>query len=294
MPALVLAARPLAQIMQITYINTSNILGEDFIRTAKAKGLRRGTVISRHVYRNILIPVLTTLGTSLRFSLASLPVVESFFLWPGVGLSILQALDLNNAYLVTDLIVLLGLFFLLINYSLDFIYPLIDPRLRSIDDGIIDNSNANKKFFQSTREFFNGIWFDIKAWIDLKRKPAHLPVLLIPASMSDNLKPKEETISSKAWKADLKKTLVNFPLILGTLSVLAILILVVFGQKFSGANPYQTNGMMIIDGKIQTPPFKPSSLFPWGSDLVGRDIRALVLSGASQTISLALIATLPE
>ena len=201
-------------------------------------------------------------------------------------------MDLNNSYLVTDLIVLLGLFFLLINYSLDFVYPLIDPRLRSIDDGIIDNSKSDKKFFQSAREFFSGIWFDIKAWIDLKRKPAHLPDLLIPESMSDKFKSKEETISSKAWKADLKKTLVNFPLILGTLSVLAILILVVFGQKFSGANPYQTNGMMIIDGKIQTPPFKPSSLFPWGSDLVGRDIRALVLSGASQTISLALIATI--
>lgn len=292
MPALVLAARPLAQIMQITYINTINVLGEDFIRTAKSKGLRRRTIISRHVYRNILIPVLTTLGTSLRFFLASLPVVESFFLWPGIGLSILQALDLNNTYLVTDLIVLLGLFFLLINYSLDFIYPLIDPRLRSIDNGISDNSDANRKPFHSIKEFFNGIWFDIKAWIDLKRRPAHLPDLLIPSSLSKNIDAKTEVTLSKSWKADFKKTLTNFPLILGTLSVLAILILVVFGQQISGANPYQTNGMMIIDGKIQTPPFKPSSLFPWGSDLVGRDIRALVLSGASQTISLALIATI--
>lgn len=292
MPALVLAARPLAQIMQITYINTINILGEDFIRTAKAKGLHRRTIIIRHVYRNILIPVFTTLGTSLRFSLASLPVVESFFLWPGVGLSILQALDLNNTYLVTDLIVLLGLFFLLINYSLDFIYPVIDPRLRSIDNGIIENSNANKKLFQSTKEFFNGIWYDIKAWIELRRKPAHLPELLIPSSYSNNTIREKELISSKSWKADLKRTLLNFPLILGTLSVLSILILVVFGQQFSGVNPYQTNGMMIIEGEIQTPPFKPSSLFPWGSDLVGRDIRALVLSGAKQTISLALIATL--
>ncbi len=291
MPALVLAARPLAQIMQITYINTANALKEDFIRTATAKGLHRRTIISRHVYRNILIPVLTTLGTSLRFSLASLPVVESFFLWPGIGLSILQALDLNNSYLVTDLIVVLGLFFLLINYSLDFIYPIIDPRLRS-NNSDINDLKSEKSFLNSIREFFSGIWFDFKAWVNLRRRKKPGLELKVPINENFSSKSKNANIISNAWKSDLKKTLTNIPLIFGTLSVLALLALVIFGKYFSDANPFQTNGMMIIEGVIQTPPFKPSSLFPWGSDLVGRDIQALVLSGASQTITLAIIATI--
>ncbi len=92
MPALVLAARPLAQIAQVTYVSLSNVLGQDYIQTAQSKGLRQRVVIGRHALRNILVPILTTLGTSLRFSLASLPVVEFFFIWPGVGLTLLQAI----------------------------------------------------------------------------------------------------------------------------------------------------------------------------------------------------------
>ena len=93
MPALVLAMRPLAQIIQVTYVSMSNVLTEDYIRTAQAKGLADRVVIGRHALRNVLIPVLTTLGTSLRFSLASLPVVEAFFVWPGVGQALLQAIE---------------------------------------------------------------------------------------------------------------------------------------------------------------------------------------------------------
>ena len=88
-------------------------------------------VLNRHALRNVLIPVLTTLGTSLRFSLASLPVVEAFFNWPGVGLALLQAIESGLSPLVTDLIVSLGFLFLLINLALDVLYQVIDPRLRA-------------------------------------------------------------------------------------------------------------------------------------------------------------------
>ncbi len=76
---------PVAQIAQVTYVSMANILTEDYLRTARAKGLPWRIIRDRHALRNILIPILTTLGTSLRFSLASLPVVEFFFAWPGVG-----------------------------------------------------------------------------------------------------------------------------------------------------------------------------------------------------------------
>ncbi len=168
LPALVLAARPLAQVMQITYVTTTDILKEDFIRTAASKGLNRRLILSRHVYRNILIPVLTTLGTSLRFSLASLPVVESFFNWPGLGLSILDALRLNMPFLVTDLIVMLGLFFLIINFSLDFLYPLIDPRIRSARQNEREKESFNAFGFTTLVESTKLVFYDLKAWIQLK------------------------------------------------------------------------------------------------------------------------------
>jgi peptide/nickel transport system permease protein len=126
MPALVLAARPLAQVVQVTYVSLSSVLREDYVRTAQSKGLAERVVLGRHALRNVLIPVLTTLGTSLRFSLASLPVVEYFFVWPGVGLTLLQAIESGTSQLVTDLVVSLGFLFLIINLALDVIYQIID------------------------------------------------------------------------------------------------------------------------------------------------------------------------
>ncbi len=134
MPALVLAARPFAQIMQVTYVNLSKVLDAEFIRAARGKGLPERILLYRHAIRNVEIPILTTLSTSLRFSLASLVVVESFFYWPGIGLSILQAIQMEITPLVVDLVVSLGVLFLLINLAVEFLYPLIDPRLKENGD----------------------------------------------------------------------------------------------------------------------------------------------------------------
>ncbi|MCB0155848.1 MAG: ABC transporter permease subunit, partial [Anaerolineae bacterium] len=79
LPALVLAARPAAQITRMTLVSLSEVLGQDFIRVAQGKGLRGYLILWRHELPNIAIPVLTTVGLSLRFSLSSLPVVEFFF-----------------------------------------------------------------------------------------------------------------------------------------------------------------------------------------------------------------------
>ena len=130
LPALVLMARPLAQIAQITYVTTADVMKQDYIRVAYAKGFSRLAVVSGHALKNAAIPIMTTMGASLRFSLASLPIVESFFLWPGVGVMLLDAIQQGNAPLVTDLIVSLGLLFLVLNLVIEFVYPLVDPRLR--------------------------------------------------------------------------------------------------------------------------------------------------------------------
>ncbi|MBU0496108.1 MAG: ABC transporter permease [Chloroflexi bacterium] len=130
LPVLVLAARPVAYITRSTFLALHDILQEDYIRTAWAKGLPRRQVINPHALRNAAVPVLTSVGVSLRFALASLPIVEFFFAWPGLGARLLQAIRAGETQLVVVLALALGLTFLLVNLALDIAFRLVDPRLR--------------------------------------------------------------------------------------------------------------------------------------------------------------------
>ncbi|MGD8969561.1 MAG: ABC transporter permease subunit, partial [Anaerolineae bacterium] len=290
MPALVLAARPLAQIAQVTYVSMSQVLEEDYIRTAWAKGLHWRTVRNRHALRNVLIPILTTLGTSLRFSLASLPVVESFFLWPGVGLTLLEAIGLGMAPLVTDLIVSLGLLFLLINLVIEFGYPLLDPRLRN------GEQEVEREERRSLREAVRGLVdvvaegvADLRRLLPgLQRKRSELRPL--PVDGKDESSPESDphSLPPSRSKWVLRNALRNPALLVGVVMVLGFFALALFGEQLTEANPYEIHGAMIIEGEIGAPPFSPSAVFPWGTDHIGRDVQALVLAGAKQTLALAL------
>ena len=130
LPVLVLSARPLAYLTRSSFLSFGRIMEEDFIRTAFAKGLRRHTVINVHALRNIAIPVLTAIGVSLRFSLGSLPVVEFFFGWPGMGFHLLNAINDRQTPVVVALAFIIGSTLLLVNLALDILYRLVDPRLR--------------------------------------------------------------------------------------------------------------------------------------------------------------------
>ena len=130
MPVLVLMARPLAYVTRTSFIALDRILEENFIRTAYAKGLYRRRVVTVHAIKNIAVPVLTAIGVSLRFSLSTLPVVEFFFSWPGVGLRLLEAINARQERLVVTLALALGLTLLLVNLLLDLSYRFIDPRMR--------------------------------------------------------------------------------------------------------------------------------------------------------------------
>jgi peptide/nickel transport system permease protein len=105
-------------------------MGEDFIRTAYSKGLSQRRTVEVHALRNIAIPVLTATGVSMRFSLSSLPVVEFLFVWPGLGLRMLEGINSHNTALVVTLAGAIGLTFLLVNLALDISYRFIDPRVR--------------------------------------------------------------------------------------------------------------------------------------------------------------------
>jgi peptide/nickel transport system permease protein len=130
LPVIVLAARPLAYLTRASFISMNSAMGEDYIRTAYAKGLSSGRTVSRHALPNVSVPILTAIGVSLRFALIALPVVEFFFVWPGMGLRMLEAIDARQTAVVVTLALALGLTFLIVNLLLDLAYWLVDPRVR--------------------------------------------------------------------------------------------------------------------------------------------------------------------
>ena len=133
LPILVLAARPVAYLTRHSFIALNRVMEENYIRTAYAKGLGQRYTVIVHALRNLAIPILTAIGVSLRFSLGSLPVVEFIFLWPGIGLRLLQAI--NNAVLSGALrsTFFKALSILGINLILDITYRFVDPRIRDND-----------------------------------------------------------------------------------------------------------------------------------------------------------------
>ncbi len=288
LPALVLAARPIAQIMQVTQLSVSDALSQDYIRAAKAKGVSERLILWEHILPNITIPILTTLGTSLRFSLASLPIVESFFLWPGLGLGILQAIELDMPYLITDLVVALGFMFLLLNTLLDFAYPLLDPRLN--DTQTIQQEEKLASWKNTLQNLLTPRKKSVRSNAIQPQKKVEQTMEKAPI-----LEPRESLGERPAYsqqKSILKSALTNPLLMINGLILLLLLLLALFGEKLAGGTMVPMHGVMFIEDVIQGPPFPPSSVFPWGSDLVGRDMRQLVLAGARQTLTLALLATI--
>ena len=137
LPTLVLAARPAAAVTRLSYNALVEILESDYIRTATAKGLRPRLILLRHVLRNAGVPILTTVGVSLRFSLAVLPIVEYIFNWPGIGLRLLNSIQAQDTTAVIGMTLPLILLFVLVNLLLEALYPLVDPRLRTSEVGAV-------------------------------------------------------------------------------------------------------------------------------------------------------------
>jgi ABC-type dipeptide/oligopeptide/nickel transport system permease component len=137
LPALVLATRPAAAVTRLSYNALVEILESDYIRTATAKGLTQNLILLRHVLRNAGVPILTTVGVSLRFSLAILPIVEYIFNWPGIGLRLLKSIEIQDTTAVVGMTLPLILIFVLVNLLLEVLYPLIDPRMRTSEVGAV-------------------------------------------------------------------------------------------------------------------------------------------------------------
>ena len=130
LPVLILATRPTAYITRIVYISLSQILAEDYMRTAAAKGLSPIHRLLRHAFPNLAMQFLSALAISIRFSLSTLILVEFLFAWPGLGRNFLSAIQERQVVLVTGLALTIGLTMLVIHSGLEACYFYLDPRLR--------------------------------------------------------------------------------------------------------------------------------------------------------------------
>jgi ABC-type dipeptide/oligopeptide/nickel transport system permease component len=125
-----LALGPAAVLSRFVKTSLLEALAEDYVRTARAKGLREGAIIRRHALRNALVPVVTILGLMIGGLLGGAVIVEAVFIWPGVGQLVLQAI-LNRDYPVVQAVLLLTVTsFVVVNLLTDLIYAVLDPRIR--------------------------------------------------------------------------------------------------------------------------------------------------------------------
>jgi peptide/nickel transport system permease protein len=130
LPAIALALPQAAILARVMRSSLIDMLGEDFIRTARAKGLTRSQVLWRHGFRNALIPVLTILGLQFSYLIAGGIIIEQVFYIPGIGRLIFQAISARDLITVESVVMLLVFAVIVVNFAVDVTYALVDPRLR--------------------------------------------------------------------------------------------------------------------------------------------------------------------
>ena len=130
LPALALGVNMLGILMRVTRSSILEVMTEDYIQTARAKGLRENKVVWRHVARNALIPVVTVVGLELGTLLSGSIIVETVFAWPGSGSLLITALNARDYPLVTGVVMTYTVAFVVINLIIDGLYAVIDPRIR--------------------------------------------------------------------------------------------------------------------------------------------------------------------
>lgn len=120
----------LALLVRMTRASVLEVLEQDYLRTARAKGLRQRTVILRHALKNALIPIVTVIGLQVGFLMTGAVLIETVFAWPGVGTYMVDALFGRDYPVIRACILLFSVIFLVVNLVVDVAYVAIDPRIR--------------------------------------------------------------------------------------------------------------------------------------------------------------------
>jgi peptide/nickel transport system permease protein len=132
LPALTLGIRPLSVIFQLTRSSMVDVLSQDYIRTAKAKGLEKAAIVSRHALRNALNPVVTAVSGWFGSLLAGAVFIEYIFGWKGIGKVTVDSLEQYDFPVVMGAVLVVSIFFVIINILVDILYGVLDPRVRVI------------------------------------------------------------------------------------------------------------------------------------------------------------------
>jgi ABC-type dipeptide/oligopeptide/nickel transport system permease component len=129
LPALALGSRSIAFLARVTRSSMLEVLGGDFVRTARAKGLRERIVIGRHALRNALIPIITVLGLDFGYYLTGSILTETIFSWPGIGRYVVNAIARRDLPAINGTVLFLSIVFVLVNLITDLAYAKADPRV---------------------------------------------------------------------------------------------------------------------------------------------------------------------
>lgn len=129
LPALALGSRSIAFLARVTRSAMLDVLGGDFVRTARAKGLRERTVVVRHALRNALIPIITVLGLDFGYYLTGSILTETIFSWPGIGRYVVNAIARRDLPAIQGSVLFLSVVFVLVNLITDLAYAKADPRV---------------------------------------------------------------------------------------------------------------------------------------------------------------------
>ena len=130
LPSIVLATIPLAVIARQTRSAMLEVMGEDYVRTARAKGLPPSRVVGVHALRNAMIPVITTIGLQIGVLMAGAILTETIFSWPGIGKWMIDSISRRDYPVVQSGLLLIAGLVMMVNLIVDLTYGLINPRIR--------------------------------------------------------------------------------------------------------------------------------------------------------------------
>lgn len=131
LPVVCMALSPVSLVARITRTSMLDVINQDYIRTARAKGVKERSVIFNHALRNAMIPVLTVVGAQLTMVVGGSFIIESVFSIPGIGMLLLSAINTRDFPTIQGTVLVLSIFVCVINLVVDIAYAFVDPRIKS-------------------------------------------------------------------------------------------------------------------------------------------------------------------
>ncbi|KMY51834.1 ABC transporter permease [Peribacillus loiseleuriae] len=130
LPSIALATIPTAQFARITRSSMLEVISQDYVKTARSKGLHEFFVICKHAFKNALTPLLTVLGLQISSMLGGAVLTETIFSWPGIGLLIIDAIGKRDFVVVQNMVIFIALIYVVVNLLVDISYKLVNPRIK--------------------------------------------------------------------------------------------------------------------------------------------------------------------